>query len=327
MALNGISTETVLSGLTATSYTQASSYLVAVGTFNYDAYGYGFAIRKDSGAIDSYMRQVIALGTAVDRTYTDLTFSYGQATISFTLLANRTFANVVCTYGAGGYSASSGQIVMPGSQLIGGSTPENDITWDYVCAANNGVITEFSYSSGTIPVVGDAADRDWTFVPSNGQPSFTRTMKFPTSNNSTAPADGGAAIWVVNTGNSAALAGTGAGQLNTALNPNGTAFTIYTNELAINSVATKLKRRDDKLRIASYQRQGYVGSLTGSYTGYTVTSPHGYVGSNLNYIGSKSSAYRPHHSITQTHSAYVGSNTVLYTESGTGSPALAHPWD
>jgi hypothetical protein len=108
---------------------------------------------------------------------------------------------------------------------------------------------------------------------------------------------------------------------------NGISTEVVTSGGHVDAVATKLKRRDDKLRIASYQRQGYVGSLTGSYTGYTVTSPHGYVGSNLNYIGSKSSAYRPHHSITQTHSAYVGSNTVLYTESGTGSPALAHPWD
>ena len=49
MAANGISTLTIPTGITATSYTQASSYLVAVGTFNYDAYGAGFAIRKDGG--------------------------------------------------------------------------------------------------------------------------------------------------------------------------------------------------------------------------------------------------------------------------------------
>jgi hypothetical protein len=70
MAANGISTLSIPSGLTATSYTQASSYLVAVGTFNYDAYGAGFAIRKDGGAIDAYMAQVIALPGAGARNWT-----------------------------------------------------------------------------------------------------------------------------------------------------------------------------------------------------------------------------------------------------------------
>jgi hypothetical protein len=79
--------------------------------------------------------------------YTGLTFTYGQATISFTL-TNGVFSNITCPYGAGGYSASSGQLTMPGNQLIGGTSPANDIVWNYVCAANNGVITGFTYSSG-----------------------------------------------------------------------------------------------------------------------------------------------------------------------------------
>ena len=82
--------------------------------------------------------------------YTGLTFTYGEATISFSL-SGSTFSNVTCPYGAGGYSASSGQLTMPGNQLIGGSTPANDIVWNYVCAANDGVITGFTYSSGTPP--------------------------------------------------------------------------------------------------------------------------------------------------------------------------------
>jgi hypothetical protein len=81
------------------------------------------------------------------RVYTGLTFTYGQATISFTL-TNGVFSNITCPYGAGGYSASSGQLTMPGNQLIGGTSPANDIVWNYVCAANNGVITGFTYSSG-----------------------------------------------------------------------------------------------------------------------------------------------------------------------------------
>lgn len=86
-----------------------------------------------------------------DQVYTGLLFNYGEATISFTLKANGTFTNVTCPYGAGGYAASSGQIIMPGSQLLGGASPANDILWDYVCAGNNGVITGFTYSSGTPP--------------------------------------------------------------------------------------------------------------------------------------------------------------------------------
>jgi len=82
--------------------------------------------------------------------YTSLTFTYGQATISFSL-SGSTFSNVTCPYGAGGYSASSGQLTMLGTKLIGGTTPANDIIWNYVCAANDGVITGFTYSSGTPP--------------------------------------------------------------------------------------------------------------------------------------------------------------------------------
>lgn len=78
-------------------------------------------------------------------------FTYGQASIGFTLKANGTFVNITCPYGAGGYSASSGQLTMLGTKLIGGTTPANDILWNYVCAANDGVITSFTYASGTPP--------------------------------------------------------------------------------------------------------------------------------------------------------------------------------
>jgi hypothetical protein len=82
--------------------------------------------------------------------YEDLIFTYGEATISFTLTGG-VFSNVTCPYGAGGYSASSGQILMPGNQLNSGTTPDNDILWNYVCAADDGVITGFTYNSGTPP--------------------------------------------------------------------------------------------------------------------------------------------------------------------------------
>ena len=175
MAANGISTLTIPSGLTATSYTQASSYLVAVGTFNYDAYGNGFAIRKDGGAIDAYMTQVIALG---------------------------------------------------------------------------------------------AGARNWTFVPANGQPSFTRSMSQPDgTNESNDPSETGVDIWNVATANSLVLAGAGAGQLNTSLIPNGTAFTIYATELGSGGGADKEARQAAKLTIAEAKRQGKVVADNGTISG------------------------------------------------------------
>jgi len=160
---NIISALTIPTGITATSYTQASSYLVAVGTFNYDAYGNGFAIRKDSGAIDAYMAQVIALG---------------------------------------------------------------------------------------------AGARNWTFVPGNGQPSFTRSMSQPDgTNTSNDPGESGVAIWNITTENLQALAGAGAGQLNTSLIPNGTSFVIYATELGGGGGADKAARQLAKLELAQLRRQ------------------------------------------------------------------------
>jgi hypothetical protein len=174
MAANGISTLTIPSGITATSFTQASSYLVAVGTFNYDAYGAGFAIRKDGGTLDAYMAQVIALG---------------------------------------------------------------------------------------------AGARNWTFVPGNGQPSFTRSMTQPDgTNTSNDPSESGVAIWNVTTaaGN---LSGTGAGQINIALIPNGTSFVIYATELGGGGGADKEARQLAKLAIAEAKRQGKTVALDGTVTG------------------------------------------------------------
>ena len=173
MAANGISTLTIPSGLTATSYTQASSYLVAVGTFNYDAYGAGFAIRKDGGTLDAYMAQVIALGVGA---------------------------------------------------------------------------------------------RNWTFVPGNGQPSFTRLMTIPSSETSNDPGESGVAIWNVSTaaGN---LSGAGENQINISLIPNGTAFTIYATELGGGGGADKESRQTAKLDIAQAKREGRVVADDGSITG------------------------------------------------------------
>jgi hypothetical protein len=83
--------------------------------------------------------------------YTGLIFNYGQATISFSL-SGRTFSNVTCPYGAGGYPYGPGVdpvLLMPGNQLTGGTSPANDIYWEYT--AVGGVITGFTYRSGTPP--------------------------------------------------------------------------------------------------------------------------------------------------------------------------------
>jgi hypothetical protein len=88
---------------------------------------------------------------ATSQVYTGLIFTYGQATISFTLTSG-IFTNVTCPYGAGGYPFGPGVdpvIIMPGNQLTGGTTPANDIYWEYTAVGS--VITGFTYRSGTPP--------------------------------------------------------------------------------------------------------------------------------------------------------------------------------
>jgi hypothetical protein len=168
MAANGISTLTTkqarqvakldLAQLKRQGYTLSSTGTIVSGP-NTDAIFYRARNVYDIDSLaDKYTSNtttVMTTSTLVEgrpwaTVYTGLIFNYGEATISFSL-SGRTFSNVTCPYGAGGYSASSGQIIMPGNQLIGGTTPANDIVWNYVCAANNGVITGFTYSSGTPP--------------------------------------------------------------------------------------------------------------------------------------------------------------------------------
>ena len=90
---------------------------------------------------------------ATSEVYTGLTFTYGEATISF-ILANGIFYNVTCPYGAGGYPYGGPVdpvITMPGNQLTGGTTPANDIQWEYTVDVPGGAITGFTYRSGTPP--------------------------------------------------------------------------------------------------------------------------------------------------------------------------------
>jgi hypothetical protein len=85
--------------------------------------------------------------------YTGLTFTYGQATISFTLTSG-IFTNVTCPYGAGGFPYGEGVdpvLLMPGNQLVGGTTPANDIYWEYTVDVPGGAITGFTYRSGNPP--------------------------------------------------------------------------------------------------------------------------------------------------------------------------------
>jgi len=90
---------------------------------------------------------------APSEVYTGLTFTYGEATISFTL-AGGIFYNVTCPYGAGGYPYGGEVdpvITMPGNQLTGGTSPANDIQWEYTVDVPGGAITGFTYRSGNPP--------------------------------------------------------------------------------------------------------------------------------------------------------------------------------
>jgi len=71
---------------------------------------------------------------------------------------------------------------------------------------------------------------------------------------------------------------------------------ISTEVIAGNPVATKLKRRADKLALAATKRQN-------------VGTP----------------GYRPLNTISGTHQAYVAGE--ITTEPGTASPVPGHPWN
>jgi len=281
---------------------------VAPGTFTYDAYGTGFVIRKDGGTVDAYMAQVLALPEPPARQYTGLGFTYGSALISFTLNANGTFSNVTCPDGAGGYPFGEGidpVIVMPGNQFVGGTTPANDIYWEYT--APGGVITGFTYRSGTPPT-----GRFWTFVPANGQPSFTRLMNPPDGTQfSTEEADTYAAIWNVTTNNDSFLQGTGVNELDIALIPMGTEFNIYLTELGAVGLADKEARQKAKLDLAQAKRRGFTLAADGSViSGPDTTAPF--------YRA------RNEYNVNSLPTQYVGITAVPNTEPGDLQPG--RPW-
>jgi hypothetical protein len=291
MAANGISTLTIPTGITATSFT--GSYPVSTGTFNYDSYGAGFSVRKDSGTIDTYINQVLALPTPPARQYTGLTFTYGEAQISFTLNANGTFTNVTCPYGAGGYpygGAVDPAITMPGNQFVGGTTPANDIVWEYTVDVPGGAITGFTYRSGTPPI-----GRIWTFVPANGQPSFTRAMQAPTTNVEL-PAET-VPTWNIATAGGVNLGGNTTNYLNPTTTPVGTEFNIYVTELGGGGGADKEARQIAKLNIAQAKRQGKTVADDGTITG-SVDDTKPYYRARNNY------------DITQLPTQYDGYNVV-----------------
>jgi hypothetical protein len=113
-----------------------------------------------------------------------------------------------------------------------------------------------------------AGARNWTFVPANGQPSFTRSMNQPDgTGESNDPSESGVDIWTITTANSLALAGSGAGELNTSLIPNGTSFVIYATELGGGGGADKEARQIAKLDIAAAKRQGKTVATDGTISG------------------------------------------------------------
>ena len=93
--------------------------------------------------------------TNLNQVYTSLAFNYGEAKISFTLTPTGEFINVSCPDGAGGYPYGptvDPVLLMPGNQLLGGTSPANDIYWEYSQNSTPGVITGFTYRSGTPPL-------------------------------------------------------------------------------------------------------------------------------------------------------------------------------
>jgi hypothetical protein len=140
-----------------------------------------------------------------------------------------------------------------------------------VCANDDGVITSFTYASGTPPI-----GRVWTFVPANSEPSFTRAMQTPTTNVEL-PAET-VATWNIATAGGVNLGGNGINELNPTTTPVGTEFNIYVTELGTGGQADKEARQKAKLDLAASNRAARVNAratyditqLPTQYNDYTV---------------------------------------------------------
>jgi hypothetical protein len=127
------------------------------------------------------------------RTFVEVPVTYGQATLTFTVLGNNTFSNMKVEDGSGGYGANNQQLTVLGTEFPGGTTPANDIIFNVTTfpvpdfpseVTTSSIVT---YVSGTLPArydniinpgsIGFSADGSkWVFG-GNGTTTLPGTIK------------------------------------------------------------------------------------------------------------------------------------------------------
>ena len=91
------------------------------------------------------------------RTFTSVPVTYGATELTFTVLPNNTIINMSVAVGAGGYGPNSFNLVVPGTTFPGGTTPNNDITFNIQTFESPGPVystqtnSAVAYVSGTPP--------------------------------------------------------------------------------------------------------------------------------------------------------------------------------
>ena len=122
------------------------------------------------------------------RTFVGVPVTYGEATLTFTVLGDNTFSNMKVEVGSGGYGADNQQLTVPGTVFPGGVSPANDIIFnattfpvpDFPSEVTTASIV--TYVSGTLPAkydnivnpgsIGFSADGSkWVFG-GNGKTTF-----------------------------------------------------------------------------------------------------------------------------------------------------------
>ena len=90
-------------------------------------------------------------------TFTSIPVTYGATELTFTVLPDNTFTNMIVTVGAGGYGENSVNLTIPGTTFPGGSSPANDIIFNVQTFESAGPVystdpsSAVSYVSGTPP--------------------------------------------------------------------------------------------------------------------------------------------------------------------------------
>lgn len=90
-------------------------------------------------------------------TFTAIPVTYGETSLTFTVLQDNTITNMSVASGAGGYGPDNYDLTIPGTTFPGGTSPANDIVFNVQTFETSGPVystsvnSAVSYVSGTLP--------------------------------------------------------------------------------------------------------------------------------------------------------------------------------